>query len=153
LSMDLDDLIERIVALSALIPNVADASDEIADCPPFADALPFIFVSEGRMTTTPKYAGTVTVTQEYILLQYVQEFKQGDAAGEHEARKACRPYLTSVHRFFLGKPRLELNDNGLNSMNSARYAGNDGPQSASRDGHLYYGIAHRLNVEYEESLD
>ena len=121
--------------------------------PILANQLPFVLVSEGRAIFAPLYAGTDNVTQEYVLLFYIASWETASAASEQAAREAARLWQQRVHRFFMGKPRLENGDNGPNSINRARLVGHDGPQSASRNQRFYYGIAFRLNVEYEESLD
>lgn len=155
MSMDMDALIARVVTLCGQITGVDTASDEYpSDTDPLLSSeLPFVFVSEGRATFAPLYSGTDVVTQEYVLLFYIATWEHGDVAAEQAAREAARVYQQRVPRFFLQHPRLEYNDNGLNSINRARIVGHDGLQSASRNGSLYYGIAFRLNVEYEESLD
>jgi hypothetical protein len=153
--IDMDVLIARVVALCGQITGVDTASDEYPseDNPLYTTDLPYVFVSEGRATYTSRYARTDIVTQEYILLFYIATWEKGNPTAEQTARESARVWQQRVHRFFLNKSRLELNDNGLNSINSARLVGHDGLQSASRNGSLYYGIAFRLNIEYEESLD
>lgn len=153
--IDLDATLARVVELCDAISGITGASDEYPTNPLDAADLPFFFVSEGRATYTSITAQSDRVEQEYILLLYAATFKDGDEAGEQIARETARDFLQPVHRYFLARPRLHKTgtDQGLNSVERARLTGHDGPQSASRDGKLYYGVAFRLSVQYEESLD
>lgn len=148
---DFDALMTRIVTLAGAIPGMTGAGEDIPEHLSGAD-LPFCFVTEGQATYTYPDADMLTVSREFLLLLWVTRFDQQDKTAEEAARAACRPYLTSVPRFFAARKQLQYNDAGIDGVVTSRITRDDGPATASRDGVLFYGIAFRLTVTYNEDL-
>lgn len=145
----LDTIMTRIVTLAGQVSGVTTSVDTL---PKHIDAatLPLMFVTEGLATYDYPDSEMTAVSREFLLLLWVQAFDNQDATVEQAAREACRPFLTSVPKYFRARRQLNNNDAGVTGVVSARITRDDGPATASRDGVLYYGVAFRLTVIYNE---
>lgn len=140
----------RIVAIADDITGVS-ADDEYPTEYDAALTVPFMFIEEGSATFQRTDSNNVRITQEWILLLWVQAFEEENDNGE-AAYQACRPYLTSVPTYFWNRTRLQRNDQGLADIVSANMTGHDGIQSADRANITYMGVRYTLSVVYDQYI-
>lgn len=148
---DVGTITARIVALMGDVSGVDTVDDEYPE--DINDKLPFCFVEEGPAAFVKSNTNNIICTQEFTLLLYVQAFETEISGQEDSAYQACRPFLTSVPKFFWQHTRLQRSDQGLADVVSASLSEHQGIQSASRNNYEYMGIAFTLNVVYDQYID
>jgi hypothetical protein len=147
---DVGTITARVIALMGDVSGVGAVDDEY---PATMSTLPFCFVEEGPAAFVKSNSNNITVTQEFTLLLYVQQFETEITGQEDSAYQACRPFLTSVPKHFWQHTRLQRNDQGLADVVQVSLSQHQGIQSASRDDREYMGVAFTLNVVYDQYVE
>lgn len=149
---DVGTVTDRIVAL--LNDNAGiTADDEYPDNEDAALPDNFCFVAEEGATFRLTDTNNVEVTQDWSLLLYGKKFETEITGEEDTAYQACRPFLTSIPKFFWQHKRLQRNDQGLTDVKAALLGEHLGIQSASRGNYEYQGIAFTLTVVYDMYIE
>ncbi len=149
---DVSTVTARIVAIADDVSGIALADDQYPT--EFtASNLPFCFVEEGPAQFESIDTDTVEVTQEWLLLVYVQSFDDDVQSEEDAAYQAVRPFLTSIPQHFWNRTRLQRSDQGLTDVKRAIITEHQGVQSASRHNAYYMGCAFTLTVTYDMRVD
>lgn len=111
---------QRFIDLYTLVPGIVTVvGDWPQDNKPFKESeLPAIVVQMGRATNTRQSATNFIMSRPYYGVLLAARLPNDDKIPDEETLASVDPFLVSIPRFFMARPRLQLNDSGIVSDTS-----------------------------------